>query len=189
MDSSVTKDGAPVDHILFTNLYTPPEKPIDPPSVKPVSITLAAEKQLKGGKLSNGQFSFELLDGADKVYRTAKNDAEGRIVFNSIRFTRTGTFVFTLREKQDGQKNIAYDTATFRARVAVTEHDGQLQAQVRWSKADVAADPIFFNKVTIPPTGDSTPLLIAGLAALSLLSLGAVYVLRKQKATRKPEEE
>ncbi|MBR3159325.1 MAG: BspA family leucine-rich repeat surface protein, partial [Atopobiaceae bacterium] len=51
------------------------------------SATLVAEKALKGAKLKNNKFAFQLLDESGKQVRTAANRADGSVTFGALNFT------------------------------------------------------------------------------------------------------
>lgn len=51
--------------------------------------TIYAKKNLTGRKIEEGQFTFQLKDEKGNVLQTKKNDASGRVVFDSIKFDQS----------------------------------------------------------------------------------------------------
>lgn len=109
----------------FTNTY----------NVTPVetSVTdqITANKVLTGRNLKDSEFSFELVEG-DKVVATGKNDAEGNITMNAVKYTKAGKHTYTLREVNGGttSKGITYSDAKYTIETAITDNgDGTLKAE------------------------------------------------------------
>lgn len=61
---------------VFVNTLVPPE-----PSYATLRVPIAARKELRNGRLQEGQFTFELMDAAGKVIATATNAADGSVQF------------------------------------------------------------------------------------------------------------
>ena len=70
-------DGETVDKAEFANHYTA-ELPED------ASFSLAASKTLTGRSMLDGEFVFTLEDEGGNIVATARNDAEGNIVFPKV---------------------------------------------------------------------------------------------------------
>ncbi len=109
----------------FTNTY----------NVTPVetSVTdqITANKVLTGRNLMDSEFSFELVEG-DKVVATGKNDAEGNITMNAVKYTEAGKHTYTLREVNGGttSKGITYSDAKYTIETTITDNgDGTLKAE------------------------------------------------------------
>ncbi len=110
-----------VDAIAFNNVY----------NVKPASVTLGGTKTMRGGTVSNEQFSFELLDSSNKVIQTVKNQSDGTYTFSALSFSAEGTYTYTVREKSDVAANIVRDDTTYGVSIEVTDnHNGQMMAKV-----------------------------------------------------------
>lgn len=132
----------------FTNTY----------SVTPVetSVTdqIAATKVLTGRGMTEGEFSFELVEGEGehaKVVATGKNAADGKITMNTIEYTKAGTHIYTLREVNGGttSKGITYSDAKFTIETTITDNgDGTLSAQHVLKNAEAA---IFKNTYSVTP--------------------------------------
>jgi hypothetical protein len=119
--------------------------------LEPAKATIELEKQLLGGELKDGQFSFELKDKKGKVLKTVKNK-NGKVTFKNLGFTKEGTYHFTVSEVKGTDEKVEYDADEVKVTVTVTKDaSGQLQAQV----ASDGEKQNFVNKVVtteIPPT-------------------------------------
>ena len=119
--------------------------------LEPAKATIELEKQLLGGELKDGQFSFELKDKKGKVLKTVKNK-NGKVTFKNLGFTKEGTYHFTVSEVKGTDEKVEYDAEEVKVTVTVTKDaSGQLQAQV----AIDGEKQNFVNKVVtteIPPT-------------------------------------
>ena len=116
-------------------------------SVIPAKLDLEAVKYQEGKELVNGEFSFQLLkDGA--LVMTAKNDANGKVLFKDITFTKAGTYTFTIKEDTTGTEvGVTYDTTVYTVKVLVTDNgDGTLTAESQYS-----GTISFTNTYTVPP--------------------------------------
>lgn len=132
----------------FTNTY----------SVTPVetSVTdqIAATKVLTGRDMTEGEFSFELVEGegkGDKVVATGKNAADGTITMSPVKYDKAGTHKYTLREVNGGttSKGITYSDAKFTIETTITDNgDGTLSAQHVLKNAEAA---IFKNTYSVTP--------------------------------------
>ena len=47
----------------------------------------------------DGEFEFELKDQDDKVIQSKKNAQDGSVTFDTIEYTKTGTYHYTITEK------------------------------------------------------------------------------------------
>ncbi len=173
---------------VFTNILAPepPDPPVPPdPTYPTLRVPIGATKVLRGGMLREGQFTFELLDGAGKVITTATNDATGAVTFPDRTFSRTGTFLYTIREVAGTQERMAYDTAEWQVIITTTPSGGVLQAAVDYLKDDVptASAPVFTNTVKLPPTGDRVPTLIISLLLAAIASLGAAWLIGRRRTS------
>ena len=119
--------------------------------LEPAKATIELEKQLLGGELKDGQFSFELKDKKGKVLKTVKNK-NGKVTFKNLGFTKEGTYHFTVSEVKGTDEKVEYDADEVKVTVTVTKDaSGQLQTQV----AIDGEKQNFVNKVItteIPPT-------------------------------------
>lgn len=140
-----SKGGKAADAVAFSNSYAPAA----------TEVKLGASKVLSGEDLKEGQFSFQLKDADGKVLQTAKNAADGTVGFEAISYDKPGTYVYSISEVDDGQKNVTYDAAEHRVTVTVTDDGaGHLVATVTY---DGAVAPVFKNTYTPPTTPPTEP--------------------------------
>lgn len=138
--------------VTFTNGY----------QAAPVTLKLGAAKVLKGAELKAGQFSFELKGRDGKVMSTAKNAADGSVVFDALTFKRAGTYTFTVSEVDDGQAHVTYDKAVHKIVVTVGDEaadgtkTGYLSAKVSY-EGDANMPPVFTNSYAENPGTPGTP--------------------------------
>ncbi len=123
------------DNKVFVNSY----------SAKPTTATIEAIKVLKGRALEADKYEFELKEG-DKVVATAKNKADGSVVFPAIEYTAAGPHTYTITEKAGNEPGVTYDTASHTVTVDVADNgQGQLEATVTSEK------PVFTNTYAAKP--------------------------------------
>lgn len=137
---------------IFTNGY----------EAAPVTLKLGAAKVLKGAELKAGQFGFELKGRDGKVMSTAKNTADGSVVFDALTFKRAGTYTFTVSEVDDGQAHVTYDKAVHKIVVTVSDEaaggtkTGYLSAKVSY-EGDANMPPVFTNSYVEGPGTPENP--------------------------------
>ena len=123
------------DNKVFVNSY----------SAKPTTATIEAIKVLKGKALEADKYEFELKEG-DTVVGTAKNKADGSVVFPAIEYTAAGPHTYTITEKAGNEPGVTYDTASHTVTVDVADNGrGQLEATVPAEK------PVFTNTYAAKP--------------------------------------
>lgn len=128
----VTDDGAghlsaeivqPVD-LTFTNSY----------SASAASATISARKVLEGRDLAAGEFEFVLLDADGKTVCTAKNDANGSVTFDAIKYTAPGAYTYTIAEVGGNAGGVTYDGRRHEVKVTVSDNGaGALSAAVEYA--------------------------------------------------------
>lgn len=113
------------------------------PEVTPVSVSLAAQKDLSGRALAKGEFNFEVREG-DLVVATGTNDADGNVSFTEISYAAPGEHDYTISEVAGTEVGVTYDEATYKAHVSVKRDasTGQLSAEVTYENGEV---PTFRN--------------------------------------------
>ena len=127
--------------IVFNNTY----------AAAPATVNLMATKVLNGADLSDGQFTFELLNNGDVMDR-ATNDAEGNVAFRELTLKQAGTYTFTMREVAGDVEGMTYDDAEHTIKVSVVDNgNGQLEATVEGN------NPTFTNSYTAPAAKPSEP--------------------------------
>lgn len=127
--------------IVFNNTYT----------AAPAKVDLTATKVLNGADLSDGQFTFELLNNGDVMDR-ATNDAKGNVAFRELTLKQAGPYTFTMREVAGDVEGMTYDNAEYTVKVSVEDDgNGQLVARVEGN------NPTFTNSYTAPAAKPSEP--------------------------------
>lgn len=158
----------------------------------PATVNLTAAKVLEGADLSDGRFTFELLNNGDVMDR-ATNDAEGNVAFRELTLKQAGTYTFTMHEVAGDIEGMTYDTAEHTIKVSVVDNgNGQLEATVEGN------NPTFTNSYAapaakpgeprqpakqLPQTGDTnnaTLPIVFAVAAVVCIAAG-VTVSRKRK--------
>ena len=127
--------------IVFNNTY----------AAAPATVKLTATKVLEGANLSDGQFTFELLNNGDVMDR-ATNDAKGNVAFRELTLKQAGTYTFTMREVAGDVEGMTYDNSEYTVKVTVADKgEGQLVATVEGN------NPTFTNSYTAPAAKPSEP--------------------------------
>lgn len=112
----------------FNNVYIP----------NGLTASFKATKRLVGKTLRDGQFQFELVGPSGNVVQTKSNQDEGRVLFDPVKFTAAGDYVYHIREKVPAeQSGIQYDTTDHQvvAHVHANEHTGDLSMTVEYQTA------------------------------------------------------
>ncbi|MGO5362245.1 Spy0128 family protein [Collinsella bouchesdurhonensis] len=125
-----------VGELKFVNTY----------SAKPISVSLKATKVLKGAQLTDGAFTFELLNN-DEVMDSVTNDAEGNIAFKELTLDKAGTYTFKIVEVAGDKKGMTYDATEHTVTVRVDDN-GQGQLVV----AAIDGDNPTFTNTYVEPT-------------------------------------
>ena len=125
---------------------------------------LEATKELVGRTLQNEEFTFEVTepDGQRTIpggKLTAKNNADGQVVFADIHFDKVGTYTYTIKEVEDQSKlGTSFDLSSHTAVITVSEKldangtpVGQLQATVSYDGQDAEESvvPKFVNETVL----------------------------------------
>lgn len=148
---SVVSNPAQGALFAFTNTYSVEPEESSPTGEGGITIT----KNLAGRNLNEGEFTFELVDQSGATVATGKNDASGNVELGTVKFTKPGTFTYTIREAKGSLGGVDYDATEYKATAEVTDNgDGTLA--VTWSFATAAGDPTtaieFNNTYTATPT-------------------------------------
>lgn len=154
----------------FTNTY----------SADKATATLSAKKLLEGRNLKEGEFEFELTGTDDQVRQTKKNAQDGSVTFDTIEYTKAGTYHYTITEKDTKLQGITYDKRMIKVTVTVTDDgNGHLVAKVSYDKNIQT----FENRYTppkkgLPKTGTVIHTLAIFIGIIALI--GAVYLIKKK---------
>ena len=151
--STATADGTKA---LFDNTYA-----------EATSATLQAKKVLTGRNMIAGEFSFQVIDQNEgehkgsvidtKTASTARDGEAATVAFDSLSFSKPGTYTYSIKEVKGSLANVDYDETVYTAQVVVTKDDatGKLSSEVHYLKAGEQLDamPTFNNTYTAPATG------------------------------------
>ncbi|AIZ14805.1 Spy0128 family protein [Bifidobacterium catenulatum] len=135
----------------FTNTY----------QAKPVSVQFRAHKTLAdpdhtGVQLQAGQYEFTCVEDktGGQVGTVKTNDQRGDVLFDTISYTKTGVYDYTLSEVQGDRGGITYDATKHHVRVTVTDNgEGQLLADVKYDNGTNI--PEFTNTYHAQPATDN----------------------------------
>ncbi|OUQ48606.1 Spy0128 family protein [Lachnoclostridium sp. An118] len=160
VDKTITKDGKTVEDITFNNTYT-----------ASASWTPEASKILTGRDITNGEFSFEVLEGTDVVSRgsvsagTAGQTAA--INFDSIEYDmdNVGIHTYTVKETTKNGNGVTVDTNRYEVTVTVSDNrNGSLgitavypKGGITFSNSYQAEKTSYEPKVTKTVTGQQMP--------------------------------
>ncbi len=114
---------------VFTNVFTPSEE---------AYVTFTANKSIVGDRVLNAnEFSFVIEADAETPNAplpsnpTAKNAANGAVVFDAIKFDEAGTYKYKIYESQDNKiGGFEYDSRIYEVTVTVTDREAKLYASV-----------------------------------------------------------
>ena len=104
----------------------------------PTSAVIELDKTLTGRDLVDGEFSFELYEGTNKL-QTVTNKS-GKVTFESISYTAEGEHTYTVKEVKGTTPGITYDTAEKQVTVKVTKDGDNLKATVVYPESKVFAN-------------------------------------------------
>ena len=131
----------------FTNKY----------HAMPTRVSIGAIKVLEGRELKKDEFSFKLV--GEDIESTVTNDADGKINFDKFEYSEPGTYVYTISEVKGDEAGMTYDKSVFTATVNVVDDgEGNLKANVAFTKGDKSVEGIVFNNTyKKPETPTPTP--------------------------------
>lgn len=149
--ANTTCDGVQSDAIQFTNTY----------QAKPVSVQFRAHKTLAdpdhtGIQLQAGQYEFTCVEDktGGQVGTVKTNDQRGDVLFDTISYTKTGVYDYTLSEVHGDRGGVTYDATKHHVRVTVTDNgEGQLLADVKYDNGTNI--PEFTNTYHAQPATDN----------------------------------
>lgn len=135
----------------FTNTY----------QAKPVSVQFRAHKTLNdpdhtGIQPQAGQYEFKCVEDktGGQVGTVKTNDQQGNILFDTISYTKTGVYDYTLSEVHGDKGGITYDATKHHVTVTVTDNgEGQLLADVKYDNGTNI--PEFTNTYHAQPATDN----------------------------------
>ena len=109
----------------FNNKFTPNE----------AKATIELEKQLAGRNLADGEFSFDLYEGSNKLQTTTNKN--GKVTFDSISYKEAGEHTYTVKEVKGTDSTIAYDESEKHVTVKVTRDGDNLKTEVVYPESKV----------------------------------------------------
>lgn len=135
----------------FTNTY----------QAKPVSVQFRAHKTLNdpdhtGIQPQAGQYEFKCVEDktGGQIGTVKTNDQQGNILFDTISYTKTGVYDYTLSEVHGDKGGITYDATKHHVTVTVTDNgEGQLLADVKYDNGTNI--PEFTNTYHAQPATDN----------------------------------
>lgn len=90
---------------------------------------------MTGRKLQAGEFEFDLKENG-QILQTVKNDADGKVQFKELEYTKAGTYHYTISEKAGDVPGVEYEPNLISATVTVKDKGGKLEVtKVTYSKA------------------------------------------------------
>lgn len=127
----------------FTNKY----------HAMPTQVSIGAIKVLEGRELKKDEFSFKLV--GEGIESTVTNDADGKISFDKFEYDEPG---------------MTYDKSVFTATVNVVDDgEGNLKANVAFTKGDKSVEGIVFNntykkpETPVPTPDPGTPKTVTNI--------------------------
>lgn len=171
----------PDNNIVYAGWKARPQ-----PSYNTVKLPLKAFKKLVNGRLLDGQFSFQLYRG-DRLIETKTNDESGLISFTPRSFSRTGTFVYTIKELGGENSKISYDKSVYTLTVKSEDVGGELRLSTSLQKdgKEHSGNIEFVNRASVPKTGDSFSPVYIVIALAAALVLGASLIIGKKKINKR----
>lgn len=142
----------------FTNKY----------HATPTQVSIGAIKVLEGRELKKDEFSFKLV--GEDIESTVTNDADGKINFDKFEYDEPGTYVYTISEVKGDEAGMTYDKSVFTATVNVVDDgEGNLKANVAFTKGDKSVEGIVFNntykkpETPVPTPDPGTPKTVTNI--------------------------
>ena len=142
----------------FTNKY----------HAMPTQVSIGAIKVLEGRELKKDEFSFKLV--GEDIESTVANDADGKISFDKFEYDEPGTHVYTISEVKGDKVGMTYDRSVFTVTVNVVDDgEGNLRANVAFTKGDKSVEGIVFNntykkpETPVPTPDPGTPKTVTNI--------------------------
>lgn len=142
----------------FTNKY----------HAMPTQVSIGAIKVLEGRELKKDEFSFKLV--GEDIESTVTNDADGKINFDKFEYDEPGAYVYTISEVKGDEAGMTYDKSVFTATVNVVDDgEGNLKANVAFTKGDKSVEGIVFNntykkpETPVPTPDPGTPKTVTNI--------------------------
>ena len=131
------EDFSETDHAVTKTIVNPKAKP------KATQATIELDKTLTGRDLTDGEFSFELYEGATKLQTVTNKN--GKVTFAPIEYTEEGEHTYTVKEVAGNTPGITYDKTDKQVTVKVKKDGDNLKADVAYPE-----NKTFSNTYTAP---------------------------------------
>lgn len=142
----------------FTNKY----------HAMPTQVSIGAIKVLEGRELKKDEFSFKLV--GEDIESTVANDADGKISFDKFEYDEPGSHVYTISEVKGDEVGMTYDKSVFTVTINVVDDgEGNLKANVAFTKGDKSVEGIVFNntykkpETPVPTPDPGTPKTVTNI--------------------------
>jgi len=169
----VTKDGNELksevvypESKTFNNTFTPKE----------TSATIELDKNLDGRDLVDGEFSFELYEGSNKLQTTTNKN--GKVTFDSISYKEVGEHTYTIKEVKGENSTVAYDSTAKEVTVKVTRDGDNLKTEVVYPENKT------FNNTFTPNAANATIELDKALSGRDLVNGEFKFVLKDDQGNQ-----
>ena len=169
----VTKDGDNLktevvypESKTFNNTFTPKE----------TSATIELDKALSGRDLVDGEFSFELYEGSNKLQTTTNKN--GKVTFDSISYKEVGEHTYTIKEVKGDNSTVAYDSTAKEVTVKVTRDGDKLKTEVVYPESKT------FNNTFTPNAANATIELDKALSGRDLVNGEFKFVLKDDQGNQ-----
>ncbi len=136
-DTVVNVEDFGADHSVTKTIVNPKDKP------KETKATIELDKTLTGRDLTDGEFSFELYEGATKLQTVTNKN--GKVTFAPIGYTEEGEHTYTVKEVAGNTPGITYDKTDKQVTVKVKKDGDNLKADVAYPE-----NKTFSNTYTAP---------------------------------------
>ncbi len=156
--AAIDGDSTTGTDLNFTNGY----------KAAPAEVQFSGLKTLEGRALADKEFSFTLTGKDDGISETVKNDANGKISFTKITYTKAGTYAYTVKEEATDEAGVTIDSKIYNITVTVTDDgSGQLRAVID-GDSETGTDLNFVNRYKpgrpnnpeTPQTGDNSNIIL-----------------------------
>ena len=169
----VTKDGDNLkaevvypESKTFNNTFTPKE----------TSATIELDKNLDGRDLVDGEFSFELYEGSNKLQTTTNKN--GKVTFDSISYKEVGEHTYTIKEVKGDNSTVAYDSTAKEVTVKVTRDGDKLKTEVVYPESKT------FNNTFTPNAANATIELDKALSGRDLVNGEFKFILKDDQGNQ-----
>ena len=136
-DTVVNVEDFGADHSVTKTIVNPKDKP------KETKATIELDKTLTGRDLKDGEFSFELYEGATKLQTVTNKN--GKVTFDPISYKEAGEHTYTVKEVVGNTPGVTYDTTEKQVTVKVTQDGQALKADLVYPE-----NKTFNNTYTAP---------------------------------------